>query len=70
MRSENMHHVTLESQATDFERIEVIGADALLAAAWVLLTDAPARAAMRQSGHQFAQAYRGATARLLRWLEP
>ena len=32
MRSENMHHVTLESQATDFERIEVIGADALLAA--------------------------------------
>ncbi len=45
-------------------------ADALLAAAWVLLTDAPARAAMRQSGHQFAQAYRGATARLLGWLEP
>lgn len=32
MRSENMHHVTLELQATDFERIEVIGADALLAA--------------------------------------
>ena len=32
MRSENMHHVTLETKASDFERIEVIGADALLAA--------------------------------------
>mgnify|MGYP001568421474 CR=1 FL=1 len=32
MRSENMHHVTLETKASDFEGIEVIGADALLAA--------------------------------------
>ncbi len=36
MRSENMHHVTLETKASDFERIEVIGADALLAARYAL----------------------------------
>lgn len=32
MKVDNRYHVILESKATDFERIEVIGADALLAA--------------------------------------
>lgn len=32
MKVDNRYHVFLESKATDFERIEVIGADALLAA--------------------------------------
>lgn len=43
--------------------------DALIATAFALLADAPARAAMGRAGHQFAQAHRGATARLLDWLE-
>ncbi len=48
MRSENMHHVTLESKATVFERIEVIGADALLAArhAWDCIGDLPTEIAV------------------------
>ena len=32
MITANKHHVTLETKTSDFERIEVIGADALLAA--------------------------------------
>ena len=32
MKVDSRYHVILESKATDFERIEVIGADALLAA--------------------------------------
>lgn len=32
MKMDSRYHVILESKATDFERIEVIGADALLAA--------------------------------------
>lgn len=43
MRSENKHHITLEQISSDFERIEVIGADALLAAcnAWGSIGDLP-----------------------------
>ena len=39
----NKHHVTLETKTSDFERIEVIGADALLAArnAWDSIDDLP-----------------------------
>ena len=43
MRSENKHHISLEQISSDFERIEVIGADALLAAcnAWGSIGDLP-----------------------------
>ena len=43
MRTENKHHVTLEQVSSDFDRIEVIGADALLAArsAWNAISDLP-----------------------------
>lgn len=48
MRMENKHHITVEQVATDFERIEVIGADALLAArnAWASIDDLPTEIAV------------------------
>lgn len=43
MKIDGRYHVLLETNATDFERIEVIGADALLAArnAWSAISDLP-----------------------------
>lgn len=43
MRLENRHHVIVEQMTSDFERIEVIGAEALRAArgAWASIGDLP-----------------------------
>lgn len=48
MRVDSRYHVIMESKATDFERIEVIGADALLAAriAWDWIGDLPTEIAV------------------------
>lgn len=48
MRMENRHHVIIEQMTSDFERIEVIGADALRAArsAWASIGDLPTEVAV------------------------
>lgn len=48
MKIDSRYHVMLETKATDFERIEVIGADALLAArnAWSAISDLPTEIAV------------------------
>lgn len=48
MKVDSRYHITVEQVATDFERIEVIGADALLAArnAWASIDDLPTEVAV------------------------